>query len=127
MEIPNEELLYRFASPSAFPKDQVEIPVSVFHDPELSCDWRRYRLDPRTSPHIAQGRSTIVVIKVCNEVKFPHNERGVPIPSCFQQIIHDPLDDTQEFGPNAAHSLVRGRKKLPVITALRNNSYWGTA
>lgn len=121
MEIPNGEVLYRYASPSAFPVDQKEIPSSVFNDPDLSCDWRHFRNNPLTSPHVAAGRSVVVYITVCDEIKNPGNNRGA-IPAWKQDVIHDPLDENDPDGPNEAHSLIRGPKKLAVLEALRKNS-----
>ena len=42
-EIPNEEILFRFYNPKAFPSDQNEIPISIFLELDLSCDWKYHR------------------------------------------------------------------------------------
>lgn len=122
MEIPNGEILYRYADPSAFPTGQKEVPAAVFMDRDLSCDWSHYMEDPSSSPHIAQGRSVIVFITVCDEIKNPGNKQG-PVLAWKQDVIHDPLGPDDEFGPNDAHSLVRGLKKAAVVSALVKNSY----
>lgn len=123
MEIPNGQILYRFAYPGAFPPGQVEIPASVFNEPELSCDWSHYRPNPLTSPHIAAGRSLVIHITVCDEIKNPRNQRG-PIPAWRQEVIYDPLDHTDPDGPNDAHSLIKGPKKAAVLEALKRNSHY---
>lgn len=125
-EIPDGEILYRYAFPQAFPEDQEEIPLSVFQDPELSCDWKKLRNDPRTSTHhFEAGRTTIISILICSEIKFPCNPRAIRVPSAFQEVLHNPILDGEEFGPNEAHSLIKGRKKMEAVTALRKNSWWG--
>jgi len=121
MEIPNGEVLYRYAHPSAFPPGQEEIPSSIFNDTNLSCDWQKYREDPRTSPHIRAGRSLVIYINVCDEIKNPRNQRGV-VDAWKQEVLHDPVTSDASGGPNDAHSLIRGPKKSAVVSALRKHS-----
>lgn len=126
MHIPNDETLFRYAKPEAFPNGQQEIPVSIFTDTNLSCDWKKYRQDPSTSFHIEQGRSIVIAITVCEEIRNPRNPKnnGVIEEAWKQEIIHDPI--SQEDDPinveNYAHSLIRGKKKAGVTSAIRNNS-----
>jgi hypothetical protein len=124
MDILNGEVLLRYASPEAFPKDQTEIPTSVFNDLNLSCDWKRLIPNPQFSHHITSGRSVIISITICDEIRRPTNPRGVQVPSSFQEVLHDPIPEDEPFGPNEAHSLIRGRKKQEAINALRRNSIW---
>lgn len=77
-EIPNGEILFRYAIPWAFPEGQLEIPAAVFMDPNLSCDWQMYQTAPQESFHISEGRTIIVSITICEAIKHPHNPRGVP-------------------------------------------------
>jgi len=117
-EIPNDELLYRYAKPEAFPLDQSEIPASIFNDPELSCDWEQYQKNPRLSYHVQQGKSVIVGINVCEAIKNPTNPKraGVPVPHWKQEIVHAPSKS------NDSHSLIRGKKKSAVTSTIRDNS-----
>lgn len=126
MIIPDGEILFRFAKPEAFPQDQKEIPPGIFNDPNLSCDWKKHREDPFTSFHIKQGRSVVIQITVCDEIRFPRNPKrqGQFLPNLNQEILHNPVtevDDTVN-GANKAHSLIKGRKKAPVISAIIDNS-----
>jgi hypothetical protein len=125
-EIPDGEILYRYCSPFAFPPDQEEIPTSVFQDANLSCDWERYRPDPRTSFHLDEGKTRLILITVCDEIRNPRNPKrqGQIVIDWHQDIIHNPLTAEQDprHGANPAHSLVRGKKKRAVQDALVDNS-----
>ena len=124
--IPDGEILYRFINPSALPDDQQEIPPGIFQDKELSCDWKKYRENPLTSFHIDEGKSIILEIHVNDEIRNPRNPKreGDIVPAWKQEIIHDPqssLDDPTH-GENIAHSLIKGKKKAAVTSALIKNS-----
>lgn len=125
-EIPNGEILFRYCKPSAFPLDQEEIPSGIFNDPELSCDWQRYRINPLSSFHIAEGRTVIIAISICDEIRCPRNpkRRGQIVEAWRQKILHDPISIEQDqlHGANDAHSLIKGMKKLPVLEAIRAHS-----
>ncbi len=125
-EIPDGEILFRFCRPEALPKDQVGVPPSIFNDPNLSCDWRRYRADPMTSFLIAEGQSVVVEIEVNDDIRNPGNPKrsGEIVPAWRQEIIHDPVsaDMDPTHGENPAHSLIRGPKKKAVIDALMKHS-----
>lgn len=123
--IPNGEVLYRWCRSDAFPKGQMEIPGSLFSDIELSCDWARFRLDPSTSFHVEEGRSRVIAITVCDEIKRPRNPKrvGEIVSAWKQQVIYDPIEDPVH-GPNDAHSLIKGRKKMAVRNAIVANSKW---
>lgn len=125
-QIADGEILYRYASPEAFPPGQDEIPTSIFNDSELSCDWEKLQSAPESSLHVRHGRTVIVAITVCDAIRNPVNPKrtATVVPEWKQDILHDPLlaDPTDQFTPNAAHALVKGRKKAPVTDALRINS-----
>ena len=123
--IPDGEVLYRWCRSDAFPKDQVEIPASLFSDIELSCDWARFRPDPSTSFHVLEGKTRVIEISVCDEIKNPRNpkRKGQIVPAWKQQVIYDPIADPVH-GPNDAHSLIKGRKKMAVRDAIVANSKW---
>lgn len=124
--IEDGEILYRYADPAAFPTGQTQLPTSIFNDSELSCDWKKLQTSPASSPHIANGRSMVVSIAVCDAIRNPTNPKrvGVRIPDWRQDIVHDPLThrDGVSFTPNESHSLIRGKKKGAVTTAIRDNS-----
>lgn len=124
-EIPNGEVLYRWCRRDAFPKDQIEIPVSLFDDINLSCDWARFQPDPTTSRHVEEGKTRVIEISVCDEIKNPRNPKrdGELVPDWKQQIIYEPTEDP-DHGRNDAHSLIRGRKKMAVKNAIVANSIW---
>lgn len=123
--IPNGEVLFRYALPAAFPDGQIEIPSAVFIDINLSCDWERYRNDPTTSFHVAQGKRIVISINTCDEIRRPRNPRSIEVPSAFQEIVHDPVTDPGALGGiNDAHSLVRGNKKALAVAALQKHSTW---
>jgi hypothetical protein len=126
MTIPDGEILFRFAKKEAFPPDQTELPTSIFNDPELSCDWKKFRPDPRTSFHIAEGKNQVIAIVVCDEIRNPRNPKriGEIVDDWKQQIIYAPIKGNQDMrhGANKAHSLIKGKKKAAVIEALRKNS-----
>ena len=75
--INNNEVLFRYANPEAFPPGQKEIPLSIFNDPELSCDWEHYQKHPENSIHVTENKKTIIVsITVCDEICNPRNPKG---------------------------------------------------
>jgi len=130
-EIPDNEILFRYCMPQAFPLGQSEIPTSIFNDPSLSCDWERYRLDPSTSFHIAEGRTRIISITINDEIRNPRNpkRKGQLVTEWRQQITHAPLTEEEDkrHGANEAHSLIEGRKKPAVCEALVKSSTWRDA
>jgi len=125
-EIPDNEILYRYCNPGIFPKGQTKIPASIFNDPELSCDWERYQKDPFTSIQIAEGKTCVIKITVCDAIRNPTNPRnsGQVEPKWRQEIIHSPVaaEDDPVHGANQAHSMIRGRKKAAVQEAIRDHA-----
>ena len=125
-QIQDGETLYRYADPAAFPTGQTEIPTSIFNDPDLSCDWKSLQCNPESSPHVENGRKMIVSISVCDAIRNPTNPKreGERVSAWSQEILHNPLDlkDGDPFTPNESHSLIRGKKKGAVTTAIRENS-----
>lgn len=125
-EISDGEILFRFAKPEAFPPGQTGIPEGIFNDESLSCDWKKLRHDPSTSFHINEGRSKVVQIQVCDEIRNPTNPKrvGVAVPDWKQEIIHDPISAEEDpaHGENPAHALIQGRKKKPVVAAIVRNA-----
>jgi len=117
-EIDNDEKLYRYAKPSAFPAGQSEIPAVIFNDKELSCDWEKYQKNPQNSFHIKQGRKVIIEITVCEEIKNPTNPKrvGKVVLDWKQEVIYAPSKS------NNSHSLIKGKKKSAVTTIIRDNS-----
>lgn len=93
-------------------------------DREMSCDWERFQAHPRSSPHMAAGRTVVIALSVCDAIRNPRNpDRPDQIqPAWHQRIFYDPLDADHPSGPNIAHSVVQGSKKLPVRSALADNS-----
>ncbi len=128
MPIKNGDVLYRYADPSVFPEGQELLPISVFCDTELSCDWADKQAAPEQSPHINSGRNMIISISVCEAIRNPTNPRGrgEVVDSWKQEIAYDPLNAVagDPFTPNDSHSLIKGRKKGGVTTALRENSVY---
>ncbi len=126
MIIPDGEILFRFANPKAFPDGQNDIPEGIYQDRALSCDWEKYRPDPKSSYHIAEGKTVIVMIHVCEEIRHPRNPKraGEIVEAWKQEIIHDPVSAAQDLrhGANDAHSLIRGLKKKAVTSAIRDHS-----
>ena len=124
--IQDGEVLYRYANPHVFPAGQTELPLSIFNDALLSCDWQRLKAAPEASLHVAHGRNMIVSISICDAIRNPANPKrvGVQVPEWRQEIVHDPLPPTEAdpFTPNASHALIKGAKKGAVTTAIRENS-----
>lgn len=129
--IPDGEYLYKYVKPDAFPSDQVDVPFTIFQDSNsksLSCDWAAKQLYPDQSFHIKEGKSTIVRIFVCNEIKFPTNPKrqGQLVPDWQQEIIYDPIaigeDERHPTIENPSHSLINGPKKTPVAKIIADNS-----
>lgn len=125
-EIPDGEILFKYVHPAALPEDQKEIPKSIFNIPDLSCDWEEYRADPYTSFHIDEGKTIVISITVCDEIKRPRNPKreGQLVEAWFQDVIHDPVseEDDPKHGANPAHSLISGKKKGAVQEAIKDNS-----
>ncbi|OHD53881.1 MAG: hypothetical protein A2Y33_05205 [Spirochaetes bacterium GWF1_51_8] len=122
--ISDNEILFRYIKPQAIPVDQYELNLSFFSDTDLSCDWKKYRPDPKTSFHIEEGNSWIVEINICDEIRNPKDENHNPLPLLHQEIYHDPLTAEQDpiHGENYAHSLIQGKKKMLVQEAIRSHS-----
>jgi hypothetical protein len=55
-------------NPGVFPEGQAEIPLNVFIDAELSCDWERYQQDPFSSFHVLEGKTCVIKITVCDDI-----------------------------------------------------------
>ena len=125
-EIPNGEFLFRYCSPMVFPEGQEDIPISIFNDLELSCDWEYYMKNPSSSFHISEGLSVVIKISVCQEIKDIENPKrsGQIVKDWHQDIIYSPIAENadEKHGANEAHSLIKGRKKAPVTQALSNHS-----
>jgi hypothetical protein len=126
MEIQDGEILYRYANPNIFPEGQTDIPLSIFGEIELSCDWAMYQKEPFSSFHIGEGKTRIIKITVCDDIRWPKNpkRRGQVVPEWHQDIIHAPVSAEEDavHGENYAHSLIKGRKKAAVCEAIRDNS-----
>ena len=126
MSINDGETLYRYASPNILPEDQDELPLSIFNDPEMSCDWMKYQENPEASAQVAHGRNMVISITVCDEIRNPRNPKreGEVVSAWAQQFLHDPVVAVANdpFTPNESHSLIKGRKKGAVTTAIRRNS-----
>ena len=124
--IPDNEILYRYAHPKAFIDGEENIPPSIFDDPELSCDWAKYQENPEKSYHIAEGKSRIIEILVCDDIRNPKNPKrtGQVVQEWQQDIIHKPVraEDDPVHGENYSHSLIKGRKKQAVRDAIAKNS-----
>ncbi len=127
-DIPDGEVLIKYCYPGAFPDGQTEIPVSLFDQIELSCDWKLFRADPRTSYHVSEGKNRIIEITVCDDIRSPKNPRrsGEVVQAWRQQIIYDPVSEKDDtiHGANLAHSLIIGRKKAAVKEAIVANAVW---
>lgn len=125
-EIPNGEILYRYAKPNLFPVGQDEIPLGVFNDESLSCDWSKHQLNPEDTFHISEGRTVIIEIKICEEIKNPTNpkNKGNIELAWKQEVVHDPLTEIDDpaHGANYSHSLIIGSKKKGVTDVLKSNS-----
>ncbi|MCU0426710.1 MAG: hypothetical protein MUF71_13900 [Candidatus Kapabacteria bacterium] len=126
--IDDGEILYRYASPSAFPADQEEIPLSIFQDGKLSCDWEKHQPTPEKSLRVIEGKTRLVSINVCNEIRHPRNPKngGKIEVEWHQEIIHDPMPsiDSPNEPENYSHSLIKGKKKAAIVDAIRRNSTW---
>jgi len=124
--IPDGEVLYRYINPDALPDDQKSIPPGIFQTKELSCDWKRYVKNPLDSFHIDEGKTKIIKIDVCDDIRNPKNPKrdGEVVEAWKQKIIHDPVDASEDetHGSNSAHSLIIGKKKAAVVDALIHNS-----
>lgn len=127
IEIPNGDILFRYVKPEALPPGQEDIPHGLFNDPNLSCDWKKYRENPLTSFQNTIGRSEILEITVHEEIKFPKNPRGNGeiVLDWKQEVIYDPVESDTQGRPNLAHSLIRGKKRLPVqIIIAKHTKKW---
>ena len=126
--IPNGDYLYKYVNPKSFPEDQTEIPFGIFEDRELSCDWAYYQKYPEKSFHVAEGKTAIVQILVCDEIKMPCNPKQPrqQQPDWAQTVMHDPIeigeDQTHPTIGNESHSLIKGLKKIHITKAIAANS-----
>jgi hypothetical protein len=126
--IPDGEFLYRYVKPESFPDDQAEVPHGIFIDPNLSCDWAKFQKNPERSYHVREGKTWIVRITVCDEMRNPRNPARIrqEQPAWRQNIVHDPIAKGEDpFHPdiaNLSHSLVKGPKKNHITDAIARNS-----
>lgn len=127
-EIADGEILFRYCYPRAFPPGQSEIPIAVLTDKLMSCDWKRFRDDPMTSYHIGEGKTRIISIRICEEIRNPTNPKriGTPVKEWHQDVLHDPIsiEEDPKHGENTAHSLISGLKKAAVCEAIIANASW---
>lgn len=127
MSIGDGEILYKYVVPGALPMGQNELPLSVFTEPDMSCDWMKYQENPDLSPHVLlNGKNMVISITVCDEIRNPRNPKrlGEVVNDWLQQFLHDPVEEISgdPFTPNKSHSLIKGKKKSAVTTAIRKNS-----
>lgn len=126
MTIKNGDILYRYADPQILPDGQTELPLSIFNDPKMSCDWMKYQESPECSPQVSHGRNMVISITVCDEIRNPRNPKraGELVEAWSQEFLHDPVAEIKDdpFTPNESHSLVKGKKKGAVTTAIRSNA-----
>jgi len=126
IQIPDGEILYRYVKPAAFPDGQEEIPGGIFSDPELSCDWKKYNSRPQESPQVKIGKTVIIAINICEEIRNPSNPKnsGKKEVDWHQEIIYDPVKTNEITGEeeNLAHSLISGKKKKAVTDAIVKNA-----
>lgn len=126
MTIKDGEILYRYANPNILPEGQNELPLSIFNDPEMSCDWLKYQNAPELSPQVTYGRNMVISITICDDIRNPRNPKraGEVVSAWAQQFVYDPVGDVPNdpFTPNESHSLIKGKKKSAVTTAIRNHS-----
>lgn len=126
--IPDGEILYKYVKPSSLPADQNDIPVFLFEQYDLSCDWSKYQFEPEKSFHIEEGKNLILKINVCLEIKKPLNPRKAnqPQPAWEQEVLHDPIEKGEDKNhpdiENFSHSVIRGLKRLHVTSAIQKNS-----
>jgi len=126
--IPDGQFLYKYAKPDFLPEDQPEIPFGIFEDESLSCDWAAHQLRPEYSFHIFEGKTVILRIAVCDEIRNPTNPKQSrhKQPALAQIIEHDPVskgdDPNHPDIENYSHSLIRGKKKILVTSAIARNS-----
>ena len=125
-EIPNGEILYRYAKPNLFPIGQEDIPAAVFNDAELSCDWAKFQASPECTFHFREGRTVIIEIEICDEIKNPSNPKNSDKLEVAwkQEVVHDPRkkEDDPVHGENHSHSLIIGSKKKGVTVAIKKKS-----
>lgn len=112
-QIKNDEYLYRYFPLKAFPKGQEKIPLDYFSDENLSCDWERLQKSPENSFLISQGKRAIVKIRICDKIRSPLGIDNCPL---NQKVLHDPTVS------NYSHSVIDGKKKLPVTKAIAESS-----
>lgn len=123
--IADGNILYRYVNPLALPVDQKEIPPAIFMDGELSCDWERYCEEPLKSIHVQQGKTIILVIHICEEIRNPQIN-GQMDKSRHQDIFHDPVENDPGLHDNYAHSLIAGKKRNPVAENISENTEFYT-
>ena len=125
-KIPEGEHLFRYFNPIIIPEGQIDIPVAIFKDKELSCDWEYYKKNPFSSFHIEEGCSRVIQITVCEEIINIRNPRGKGeiVEAWHQDIIYSPISQEQDekHGENPAHSLIIGKKRDVVCNALKEHS-----
>jgi len=116
-DIPDGEILFRYVKPPALPNGQTMIPLGLFKDPDLSCDWSKYQKSPQRSQHVVNyGRTVIIKITVCPDIRNPKDNQGKIITALVQKIRYMPSQK------NTAHSTINGEKELVVRRAIADNA-----
>lgn len=106
--IEDDDELYRRVHPTQYDQVTGEVFSSAFKSKEMSVDLARLCLfNPESTANAALSRG----IKCSAVVSFT---AGFARRECKQEVVHDPLPPEHDFGPNPAHTLVKGNKeKLP--------------
>jgi len=107
--IPDSAFLFRRIHRVFFDFDSGRISSGAFDGQEMSVNWEKYATAEETAAQDA-ARNTVAVAAL----------RADFCRSVEQEVVHDPLPESDGMPANRAHSLVRGRKSRPVKQKLRD-------
>jgi hypothetical protein len=107
--IPDSDALFRRIHRYFFDPDSGRISSGAFDGQEMSVDWSKYATPEETA---AQDRTSNIVA-VASLTAGACRKLG-------QDVVHDPIPETDKIPGNLAHALVCGRKSKPIKQKLRD-------
>jgi len=108
--IPNPDLLFCRVHRAQFNFKENRISSAVFEKPNQSVDWSKH-----STPQQTTARH-----KKPHEIKCVASITALACRDLGQEVVHVPTGDDSPHGRNDAHAEIRGNKKKPIPSQLRD-------
>jgi hypothetical protein len=106
-EVPDPANLFRNVPAVQYDAENSRASSAAFNDPEMSVNWDKYA----TPEQHARPNTECVVAINCGVCR-----------ATGQMVQHAPVEPGQQFGPNQAHTEIRGKKTGSVKNKLRDSA-----